>query len=216
MDRNESLELLKKHVGKANLLKHMYAVEAIMLETADYLKEDKERWAFIGLIHDIDFEKTENSPESHTILAQEMLSGKVDDEAIKIIKTHNFEHTKIMPQEKIEKALKGTFRPEFMNRIDEIIMFSPLSVEQMESIVDLQMKEVLGRLKDYNVIVELSEAARTWLAKQGYDPAFGARPLRRAIQKFVESPLSIELLGGKFTGGGTVKVDVEDDKIVFN
>ncbi len=118
--------------------------------------------------------------------------------------------------EKIEKALKGTFRPEFMNRIDEIIMFSPLSVEQMESIVDLQMKEVLGRLSDYNVKVELSAAARTWLAKQGYDPAFGARPLRRAIQKFVESPLSIELLGGKFAGGGTVKVDVEDDKIVFH
>jgi len=118
--------------------------------------------------------------------------------------------------EKIEKALKGTFRPEFMNRIDEIIMFSPLSVEQMESIVDLQMKEVLGRLSDYNVKVELSAAARTWLAKQGYDPAFGARPLRRAIQKIVESPLSIELLGGKFAGGGTVKVDVEDDKIVFH
>jgi uncharacterized protein len=105
MDRNESLCLLKKHVGKANLLKHMYAVEAIMLEAADFLSEDKERWAFIGLIHDIDFEKTENSPESHTILAEEMLCGKVDDEAIKIIKTHNFEHTKIMPQEKIEKAL---------------------------------------------------------------------------------------------------------------
>jgi ATP-dependent Clp protease ATP-binding subunit ClpC len=103
-----------------------------------------------------------------------------------------------------------------MNRIDEIIMFSPLSVEQMESIVDLQMKEVLGRLNDYNVKVELSDAARTWLAKQGYDPAFGARPLRRAIQKFVESPLSIELLGGKFAGGGTVKIDVEDDKIVFH
>jgi ATP-dependent Clp protease ATP-binding subunit ClpC len=119
-------------------------------------------------------------------------------------------------QEKIEKALKGTFRPEFINRIDEIILFSPLSVEQMESIVDLQMKEVLGRLNDYNVQVELSPAARTWLAKQGFDPAFGARPLRRAIQKFVESPLSIELLGGKFAGGGTVKVDVEDDKIVFH
>jgi len=119
-------------------------------------------------------------------------------------------------QEKIEKALKGTFRPEFINRIDEIILFSPLSVEQMENIVDLQMKEVLGRLNDYNVKVELTPAARTWLAKQGYDPAFGARPLRRAIQKYVESPLSIELLGGKFSGGGSVVVDVENDKIVFH
>ena len=118
--------------------------------------------------------------------------------------------------DKIEKALKGAFRPEFLNRIDDVIMFSPLSVEQMESIVDLQLKEVQDRLNEYNVKVELSPAARTWLAKQGYDPAFGARPLRRAIQKFVESPLSIELLGGKFAGGGTVKVDVAEDKIVFN
>jgi ATP-dependent Clp protease ATP-binding subunit ClpC len=117
--------------------------------------------------------------------------------------------------EKIEKALKGAFRPEFLNRIDDVIMFSPLSVEQMESIVDLQLKEVQGRLNEYDVKVELSPAARTWLARQGYDPAFGARPLRRAIQKFVESPLSVELLGGKFVGGGTVKVDVADDKIVF-
>jgi len=117
--------------------------------------------------------------------------------------------------EKIEKALKGAFRPEFLNRIDDVIMFSPLSIEQMESIVDLQLKEVQDRLNEYNVKVELSSTARTWLAKQGYDAAFGARPLRRAIQKFVESPLSIELLGGKFVGGGTVKVDVADDKIVF-
>jgi ATP-dependent Clp protease ATP-binding subunit ClpC len=117
--------------------------------------------------------------------------------------------------EKIEKALKGAFRPEFLNRIDDVILFSPLSVEQMEKIVDLRLKEVQDRLMEYNVKVELSPVARTWLAKQGYDPAFGARPLRRAIQKYVESPLSIELLGGKFTGGGTVKVDVEDDKIVF-
>jgi ATP-dependent Clp protease ATP-binding subunit ClpA len=71
-------------------------------------------------------------------------------------------------------------------------------------------------LSDYNVKVELTPAARTWLAKQGYDPAFGARPLRRAIQKYVESPLSIELLGGKFSQGGSVIVDVENDKIVFH
>ncbi|MDX9991126.1 MAG: AAA family ATPase [Anaerolineales bacterium] len=118
--------------------------------------------------------------------------------------------------EKIEKALKGTFRPEFLNRIDEIIMFSALSVEEMEEIVDLQMSEVQKRLDEYKISVTLSPEARTWLAKQGYDPAFGARPLRRAIQKFVESPLSIELLEGKFAQGGSVKIDVADDKIVFN
>jgi ATP-dependent Clp protease ATP-binding subunit ClpC len=117
--------------------------------------------------------------------------------------------------DKIEKALKGAFRPEFLNRIDEIIMFSPLSVEQMEEIVILQMKEVQDRLNEHNITVQLTDAARAWLAKAGYDPAFGARPLRRAIQKFVESPLSVELLGGKFKDGAVVVVDEKDDKIVF-
>jgi len=120
--------------------------------------------------------------------------------------------------DKVEKALKGAFRPEFLNRIDEIIMFSPLSLEQMEEIVILQMKEVQDRLNEYNITVELTDAARKWLAKEGYDPAFGARPLRRAIQKHVESPLSLELLGGKFKDGATVQVDVDEEKnkIVFH
>jgi ATP-dependent Clp protease ATP-binding subunit ClpC len=119
--------------------------------------------------------------------------------------------------DKIEKALKGAFKPEFINRIDEIIMFSPLSIEQMEEIVVLQMKEVQDRLNEHNITVELTDGARKWLAKAGYDPAFGARPLRRAIQKNVESPLSMELLGGKFKEGAIVLVDVdeENNKIVF-
>jgi len=120
--------------------------------------------------------------------------------------------------DKIEKALKGAFRPEFLNRIDEIIMFSPLSIDEMEYIVDLQMKEVHERLSEHSIAVNLTEAARKWLAKEGYDPAFGARPLRRAIQKYVESPLSVELLAGKFKDGATVEVDVdkEENKLIFN
>ena len=119
--------------------------------------------------------------------------------------------------DKIEKALRGAFRPEFLNRVDEIIMFSPLSLEQMQEIVVLQMQEVQDRLNEYNITVQLTDAARNWLAKQGYDPAFGARPLRRAIQKHVESPLSVELLSGKFKDGATVMVDVdaENNKVVF-
>jgi len=111
---------------------------------------------------------------------------------------------------KVEKALKGAFRPEFLNRIDEIIMFSPLSVDQMMQIVDLQMKEIQERLNEFGVKVELTEKARKWLAKQGYDPAFGARPLRRALQKYLESPLSMELLGGKFTQGRLIMVHVNE------
>ncbi len=120
--------------------------------------------------------------------------------------------------DKIEKALKGAFRPEFLNRIDEIIMFSPLTLEQMEEIVVLQMKEVQDRLNEYNITVELTDAARKWLAQAGYDPAFGARPLRRAIQKNVESPLSMELLGNKFKDGAAVTIDVNEsgDALIFH
>jgi ATP-dependent Clp protease ATP-binding subunit ClpC len=118
--------------------------------------------------------------------------------------------------DKIEKALKSTFRPEFLNRIDEIIIFSPLTTQQMLQIVDLQMAEVQGRLEEHGLKVQLTEAARARLAEIGYDPAFGARPLRRALQKYVESPLSVSLLSGEFASGDTVLVDVSQEKeIVF-
>jgi ATP-dependent Clp protease ATP-binding subunit ClpC len=117
--------------------------------------------------------------------------------------------------EKIEKALKSTFRPEFINRIDEIIIFSPLTVEQVEHIVDLQMKEVRDRLSEHGLKIELTDAARKWLAKQGYDKSFGARPLRRALQKHVESPLSVQMLRGDFAAGDTVTVDIKEDQIEF-
>ncbi|MCC6148334.1 MAG: AAA family ATPase [Anaerolineaceae bacterium] len=117
--------------------------------------------------------------------------------------------------EKIDKALKSTFRPEFLNRVDEVIMFSPLSLEQMKEIVDLQMSEVQERLSEHGLTVELSEDARDWLAEEGYDPNFGARPLRRALQKHVESPLSVRLLSGEFVSGDSVLVDVADGKLTF-
>jgi ATP-dependent Clp protease ATP-binding subunit ClpC len=114
--------------------------------------------------------------------------------------------------DKIEKALKSTFRPEFLNRIDEIIMFSPLTLDNMHFIVDLQMKEVQGRMKEHGLVVNLTPAARDWLAGEGFDSAYGARPLKRAIQKHVESPLSIHLLKGEFEQGEVVYVDVAEDQ----
>ncbi len=114
--------------------------------------------------------------------------------------------------EKIEKALKSTFRPEFLNRIDEVIMFSPLTKEQMMEIVDLQMKDVRSRLEEHGLKVELTQTAREWLASEGYDASFGARPLKRALQKYVESPLSVSLLSGEFVQGDTVIVDLNEEK----
>ena len=118
-------------------------------------------------------------------------------------------------QEKIEKSLKATFRPEFLNRIDDIIIFSPLKLEDVERIVDLQLKELRDRLKENNVSIELTDAARKWLAKQGYDKMFGARPLRRALQKYIESPLSVQMLRGDFVSGDTVLVDMKEEQIEF-
>lgn len=119
-------------------------------------------------------------------------------------------------EEKIQKALKDTFRPEFLNRIDEIIIFSPLTPEQMEQIVDLQMEQIRERLSDHGLTVEVTDSARTWLAKQGYDPVFGARPLRRALQRHIESSLSVKILQGEFNEGDNVVVDFDESEgIVF-
>jgi len=114
-----------------------------------------------------------------------------------------------------EDALKRTFRPEFVNRIDEIIVFEPLTPEHMLQIVDLQMKEIEERLADQGLAVTLTPAAKKWLANEGYEEQFGARPLRRALQRHVESPLSVQLLRGDFVSGDVVEIDEEDHKLVF-
>jgi ATP-dependent Clp protease ATP-binding subunit ClpC len=113
-------------------------------------------------------------------------------------------------------ALKETFRPEFINRVDEIIIFNNLTRADVEQIVDLQMQEIQERLAEHGLEVVLTDAAKQWLAEQGYDPQFGARPLRRVIQRCVESPLSIDLLRGLYVGGAKILVDLEDGALVFH
>ena len=117
--------------------------------------------------------------------------------------------------QKIQKNLKETFRPEFLNRIDEIIIFHTLSQEQVKQIVDFQMKEISARLAEQGLAVELTEAAREWLAEEGYDPQFGARPLKRTLQRRVESPLSVKLLNSVFQSGDTVVIDVGEEGLTF-
>jgi ATP-dependent Clp protease ATP-binding subunit ClpC len=114
--------------------------------------------------------------------------------------------------------LKSTFRPEFLNRIDEIITFSPLSLDDMVRIVDLQMKEIQERMGENGLAIELTQDARRWLAETGFDSAFGARPLRRALQKFLESPLSLSLLSGEFARDAHIIADVNEtrDGLVFS
>ena len=124
----------------------------------------------------------------------------------------------VAQHKRIEEELKKTFRPEFINRIDEIIIFEPLSEEAVAEIVDLQMKEVTERLTEHGgITIELTEAAQKWLAHHGYDKDFGARPLRRTIQRYVESPLSVSLLKGDFEAGDHIRIDVDEEinKLTF-
>ncbi len=118
--------------------------------------------------------------------------------------------------DKIEKALKTAFRPEFLNRIDDVIIFSPLSKENIEEIVGLQIQEIAERLQEYGVKLVVNQSARTWLAEHSYDPVLGARPLKRSLQKYLESPLASSLLAGNYKEGDTLTVEKgEGDELVF-
>jgi len=112
-------------------------------------------------------------------------------------------------------ALRDVFRPEFLNRIDEVIEFRPLSKEQIAEIVELQLERLRERLHERRIELELSDAAKETLAEAGWDPAYGARPLKRAIQRLVENPLALRLLEGDFADGDTIRVDAEDGEIGF-
>ena len=116
----------------------------------------------------------------------------------------------------VENALKKTFRPEFLNRIDEIIIFDPLSEGDIDRIVDLMVVEVGDRVAETGVTIQLTSAASSWLAKEGFDRVFGARPLRRVIQRHIENALSKRILSGEFSDGSIVELDAGEDGLVFN
>ena len=118
-------------------------------------------------------------------------------------------------KEKVLDEVKRFFRPEFLNRIDATVVFHSLSEEHIVSIVDLMMEQVRSELKEKEIGLETTQAAKEWLAEHGYDPNFGARPLRRLIQDTVEDKLSEELLSGKMSAGDVAIVDVEDDDTII-
>jgi len=123
-------------------------------------------------------------------------------------------------RERVEEELKRNFRPEFLNRIDEVIVFHELSEAEVKSIVDQLIRRVSNQLESRDVAIELTDASKTLLAKRGYDPALGARPLRRSIQRLVEDPVSEKILWKEYEAGDTIIVDVEpndkgEDEIVF-
>ena len=116
---------------------------------------------------------------------------------------------------RVTEVLRATFKPEFLNRIDETIIFHNLSADQIGAIVDIQMQRLDKRLADQNLELILANGARAFLAERGYDPVYGARPLRRAIQQYIENPLSLAILEGRILPGTRISAEVEGDRIVF-
>ena len=119
-------------------------------------------------------------------------------------------------QEQVMNDLRGHFRPEFLNRLDEIIMFKPLTKENIGGIVDLMVKELSGRLADQELSLELTDAARTQVIENGYDPVYGARPLKRYLQNYVETLAAKKILSGDVHQGDTLVLDVKDGEFVIN
>jgi ATP-dependent Clp protease ATP-binding subunit ClpC len=118
-------------------------------------------------------------------------------------------------KEKVMAEVRRTFRPEFLNRLDDIIVFHELDEEQLRNIVDLMAKDLEERLAERKLKLEITGAAKSWVAKAGFDPVYGARPLRRAIERFIENPLSARVLRGEFKEGDTIIVDLSGDELTF-
>ncbi|HSL65435.1 MAG TPA: AAA family ATPase, partial [Gaiellaceae bacterium] len=132
-------------------------------------------------------------------------------------RTVDFRNTVIIMTSNIRTAeeLRDRFRPEFLNRIDEIVRFEPLTRDQIGAIVELQLGRLRERLAERGISLELTDEAKAHLAEAGWDPAYGARPLKRAIQRLVENPLALRLLEGELGDGDTVRVDVRDGELAF-
>jgi ATP-dependent Clp protease ATP-binding subunit ClpC len=118
-------------------------------------------------------------------------------------------------KKKVTTEISKIFRPEFLNRLDDIIVFHELTEEQLRQIVEMMVKDLQKRLAERKLTLEITEAAKSWLAKVGFDPIYGARPLRRAVERYVENPLSAKILGGEFKGGDTVIADLVDENLTF-
>jgi len=137
-------------------------------------------------------------------LGSEFLASQPEGEDVKAV------------EKEVMTAVRGHFRPEFLNRVDEIILFHRLRREDMGAIVDIQFKRLAKLLEDRKIVIELDAKARHWLAERGYDPAYGARPLKRTIQKTVQDPLAQMLLAGEIRDGETIKLGVSHGALTFN
>ena len=198
-------------------------------EEGGYLTEAVRRRPYSVVLFD-EIEKAH--PEVFNVLLQilddgRMTDGKgrtVDFKNTIVIMTSNIgsqwiQELAVSNREEMEKrvteALRAHFKPEFLNRIDETIIFKNLTLEQIIEIVEIQVKKLSDRLADRNIDLILSDPAMSFIAEKGYDPIYGARPLKRVIQQYIENPLSMEILKGNIVEGARIRVDVDGDQIAF-
>jgi ATP-dependent Clp protease ATP-binding subunit ClpB len=152
--------------------------------------------------------------EVFDVLLQVLDDGRLTDGQGRTV---DFRNTVLIMTSNIRSAesLRDHFRPEFLNRIDEIVEFKPLSRDQLGEIVELQLARLRERLAERELDLELTPAAKEALGEAGWDPAYGARPLKRAIQRLLENPLALRLLEGDFAAGDTILVDAQNGDLVF-
>jgi ATP-dependent Clp protease ATP-binding subunit ClpB len=153
-------------------------------------------------------------PDVFNVLLQILDDGRLTDGQGRTV---DFRNTVLIMTSNVRSSegMRDVFRPEFLNRIDEIVEFQPLSKEQIGEIVELQLRRVEARLAERGLRLELTDAAEETLAEAGWDPTYGARPLKRAIQRLLENPLALRLLEGEFSEGDIVRVDASDGELAF-
>ena len=160
--------------------------------------------------------RTVNFANTVVIMTSNLGTSQVQEDPVGFLRanTNGMDNQEI--KRNVERALRQEFRPEFLNRIDEIVIFKSLGREEIVQIVDLLVEEVQERLSDRGISIELTERAKEWIAEKGFDPAYGARPLRRTVQRYVETPLARKVLAGEIGDGGRLTVDAVEGEIVFD
>ncbi|HLB05058.1 MAG TPA: AAA family ATPase, partial [Gaiellaceae bacterium] len=153
-------------------------------------------------------------PDVFNVLLQILDDGRLTDGHGRTV---GFRNTVVIMTSNVRtlEAMRDQFRPEFLNRIDEIVVFHALTREQLGEIVELQLARLRRRLAERGLSIELTPAAKELVGDAGWDPTYGARPLKRALQRLVENPLALSLLEGAFAEGDTVLVDARDGEVVF-
>ena len=150
------------------------------------------------------------------IMTSNLGTGEAHQEALGFLRQVNEKDTRERLRGSIEESLKKSFRPEFLNRIDEIVVFDAIERKQLLKIVDIMVSDIQSRMEERGIELILTEDAKTWLANEGFDQVYGARPLRRTIQRFIENPLSTKIIRGDFKGKDSVLVDLAQDELQFS